>query len=107
MAKTLVTKLNGISDNKELKFFDSLKFKCNYRGTLTNRATLGSPNYFFWGDGVEVRLEGNATFQDGTTKLLLQNVPSDFSIIANGEFYLSLIGKYISRQYWNTADVRN
>lgn len=93
MAKTLVTKLNGISDNKELKFFDSLKFKCNYRGTLTNRATLGSPAYFFWGDGVEVRLEGNATFQYGSTKLLLQNAPSDFSIIANGEFYLSLIGK--------------
>lgn len=93
MAKTLVTKLNGISDNKELKFFDSLKFKCNYRGTLTNRTTLGSPEYFFWGDGVEVRLEGNATFQYGSTKLLLQNAPFDFSIIANGEFYLSLIGK--------------
>lgn len=93
MGKTLVTKLNGISDNKELKFFDSLKFKCNYRGTLTNRATLGSPLAFFWGDGVEVRLEGNATFQDGSTKLLLQNSPYDFSITANGEFYLSLIGK--------------
>lgn len=93
MGKTLVTKLNGISDNKELKFFDSLKFKCNYRGTLTNRATLGSPIAFFWGDGVEVRLEGNATFQDRSTKLLLQNSPYDFSITANGEFYLSLIGK--------------
>lgn len=93
MAKTLITKLNGISNNKELKFFDSLKFKCDYKGTLSNRATLGSPNYFFWGDGVEVRLEGNATFQDGSTKLLLQNAPYDFSIIANGEFYLSLIGK--------------
>lgn len=99
MAKTLVTKLNGITDNKELKFFDSLKFKCNYRGTLTNRATLGSPNYFFWGDGVEVRLEGNATFQDGSTKLLLQNSPFDFSIIANGEFYLSLIGKSKIRHF--------
>ena len=98
MAKTLVTKLNGIIDNKELKFFDSLKFKCNYRGTLTNRATLGSP-YFFWGDGVEVRLEGNATFQDGSTKLLLQNSPFDFSIIANGEFYLSLIGKSKIRHF--------
>ena len=93
MTKTLVTKLNGIVDNKELKFFDSLKFKCDYRGTLTNRATLGSPEYFFWGDGVEVRLEGNATFQDGTTKRVLQNPKADFSIIANGEFYLSLIGK--------------
>lgn len=93
MAKTLITKLNGISNNKELKFFDSLKFKCNYRGTLTNRATLGSPAYFFWGDGVEVRLEGNATFQDGSKKLLIQNPKNDFLIIANGEFYLSLIGK--------------
>lgn len=93
MGKTLVTKLNGISDIKELKFFDSLKFKCNYIGTLTNRATLGSPIAFFWGDGVEVRLEGNATFQDGSTKKLLKNPKYDFSIIANGEFYLSLIGK--------------
>lgn len=99
MAKTLITKLNGISGNKELKFFDSLKFKCNYRGILTNRASLGSPEYFFWGYGVEVRLEGNATFQNGTTKLLLQNVPGDFSIIANGEFYLSLIGKSKIRHF--------
>lgn len=93
MAKTLVTKLNGIVDNKELRFFDSLKFKCEYKGTLTNRATLGSPNYFIWGDGVEVRLEGNATFQNGTTKLVLQNPKTDFVIVANGLFYLSLIGK--------------
>lgn len=93
MSKTLITKLNGICDNKELKFFDSLKFKCNYKGTLTNRATLGSPKYFFWGNGVEVRLDGNATFEDGSTKMSLQNTLGDFSIIANGEFYLSLIGK--------------
>lgn len=93
MTKTLVTKLNGIIDNKELSFLDSLRFKCDYKGTLTSRATLGSPNYFIWGDGVEVRLEGNATFQDGTTKLVLQNPKADFVIVANGLFYLSLIGK--------------
>lgn len=94
MTKTLVTKLNGIVDNKELKFFDSLKFKCDYKGTLINRASLGSPNYFFWGDSIEIRLEGNATFENGTTKRVLQNaVKGDFSIIATGVFYLSLIGK--------------
>lgn len=93
MTKTLVTKLNGIVVNKELSFLDSLRFKCDYKGTLTSRATLGSPYYFIWGDGVEVRLEGNATFQNGTKKLVLQNPKADFVIVANGLFYLSLIGK--------------